>query len=108
MIMKKRIHFISVIALALTFFACNNNKYNFIGDWKYCSATDNKVWCTISQNGNDFIIKGSTKNLVLQRKSDVLLQNDSIKITVRYEPVTNHLFISRDTSKGFELCRINK
>ena len=104
--MKNRIHLLLITAIAFTFFACSNNKYNFAGEWKYCSATDNKVWCTIEEHGNDFIIKGSTKNLVMQKKSDVLLAEDSTKITVRYEPATNHIFISRDTSKGFELCRM--
>ena len=104
--MRYRTSLLVMMAVAFTLFACNNNKYNFTGQWKYCSATDNKVWCTIAEEDNNFIIKGSTKNMVLHKKSDVLLADDSTGVTVRYEPTTNHIFISRDTSKGFELCRL--
>jgi|SRR5688572_1157803 len=108
--MKNNLRFITAVVLSIFFHSCGGQGDPFVGNWIVCNRPE--YTCVISKKENTYNLHSNNgiPDLVLEKKGeDVLLAiAGDLRGTVRYDKITNHLFlieVINKEEKRIELCR---
>ena len=103
--MKNNLRFITAVVLSIFFHSCGGQGDPFVGNWIVCNRPE--YTCVISKKENTYNLHSNNgiPDLVLEKKGeDVLLAiAGDLRGTVRYDKITNHLFLIEVINK--KICQ---